>query len=69
MSWLIVNEIPYARWRLMSKVLRVDHSIRDKRITFALKAAKTNLIKIRSSTLTPENKAPANRRNELRRRR
>ena len=61
MSWLMFNEIPYATWKLTSKVLRVDRSFRGKRITFALKAAKTSLIRTRTSMLPAVNKAQDNR--------
>ena len=62
MSWLILSEIPYATWKSISKVLRVDQNIKVKRITFAVKAAKTNSIKIRSSTPGKGKKARENQR-------
>jgi len=46
----LLSEIPYATWKSMNKVLRVDHSMKGKRTTFALKAAKTNSNAILSST-------------------
>ena len=64
MSWLIINEIPYATWKSTSRVLRVDHSIKDKRITFAPKAAKASSSKIRRCTWIRENKVQDNRRAE-----
>lgn len=47
----------------MSRVLRVDQSIKDKPITFAVKAAKMSLIKTRSSMQPRELKEPADLRN------
>jgi hypothetical protein len=47
----------------MSRVLRVGQSIKDKPITFAVKAAKMSLIKTRSSMQTKELKEPADLRN------
>ena len=65
MSWQTIGEIPSATWKSMSKLLRVDHSIREKRTTFAPKAAKTSSTKIHSSTQTKENKAQDSRRDEV----
>lgn len=61
--WKILTGIPSATWKSMSRVLRVDQSIKDKPITFAVKAAKMSLIKTRSSMQTRELKEPADRRN------
>lgn len=47
----------------MSIVLRVDQSIKDKAITFAVKAAKLSLIKTRSSMQVRALKEPADLRN------
>src|SRR5215207_8776129 len=38
--WQILTAIPSATWKSMSRVLRVDRSIKDKPMTFAIKAAK-----------------------------
>jgi hypothetical protein len=43
----------------MSRVLRVDRSIKDKPITLAVKAAKMSLIKTRSSMQPRQVKEPA----------
>jgi hypothetical protein len=44
----------------MIKGLLVDHSMKAKPITSAVKAAKTNLIRIHGSTQSKENKAQEN---------
>ena len=65
MSWQIIGEILSAIWKSMSRVLRVDHSIREKRTSFAPKAAKTSSSKIQNSTQTRENKVQDSQRDEM----